>query len=121
MQLYRLFHVISSGFTSGTTNGTFSSILNAELLSTTIQPFEAAIGAYFLEVSPPAEKIAKSNPSSNEFSVSSLIMYCLPKKSTVLPLELEEAKSLYSAIGSFFSSKTLRAVLPTRPVAPNYC
>lgn len=65
---------ISSALTSGTTNGTVGSILKALLLSTTIQPLDTAIGAYFLEVSPPAEKTAKSNLSSKEFSVNSFIV-----------------------------------------------
>jgi len=37
-----------------------------------MQPFLVAIGAYFKEVGPPAEKIAKSKCSSiKEFSVNS--------------------------------------------------
>ena len=75
-----MFHFISSGLTSGTTNGTSLSILKALLLSTTIHPFEAAIGEYFLEVSPPAENIAKSKPSSKESSFNSRTMYSSPKK-----------------------------------------
>jgi len=45
-------------------------------LSITMQPVEAAIGANFLEVEPPAQKIAKSKCSFlKEFSVNSFTMY----------------------------------------------
>ena len=71
LDIIPLFEKISSGLTSGTTRGTSSSIRKTLLLSTTMQFFETAIGAYFLEISPPAEKIAKSNPSSKECSSNS--------------------------------------------------
>ena len=45
-----------------------------------MHPLEAAIGEYFLEVSPPAEKIAKSKPSSKESSFNSRTVYSFPKK-----------------------------------------
>ena len=66
-----LFFSISSELTSGTTSGTSLSILKALLLSITITPLDAAIGAYFLDTSPPAQNMAKSNPSSNDFSFGS--------------------------------------------------
>ena len=40
-----LFHLTSSGFTSGITSGTSGSIRHCELLSTTVTPLDAAIGA----------------------------------------------------------------------------
>ena len=83
-----------------------------------MHPCAAAIGEYFLEVSPPAEKIAKSKPSSKECSFSSLTVYSFPKKLILFPADLLEAKNTYSEIGKFFSSYSLRAVIPTRPVAP---
>ena len=49
-----------SEFTSGTTKGTSSAILKTLLLSITVQPLETAIGIYFSETEPPAQKIAKS-------------------------------------------------------------
>ena len=113
-----LFHKISSGFTSGTTNGTFSSILKALLLSITIHPLDAAIGAKCFEVSPPAENIAKSNPSSKEESVNSWAIYSFPINWSLVPADFFEQNSLYSKFGRFFSSRTFRAVLPTNPVAP---
>ena len=63
---------ISSLLTSGTTNGILSSILKALLLSTTTHPLEAAIGAKCFATSDPAEKIAKSKPSSKDESTNSL-------------------------------------------------
>ena len=44
-----------------------------------MQFFEAAIGAYFLETSPPAEKMAKSKPLSKEVSVNSSTTYLFPE------------------------------------------
>ena len=78
----------------------------------------AAIGENFFEVSPPAENIAKSKPSSNEFSVSSWAMYSFPKNFIFVPADFFEQNSLYSKFGKFFSSSIFKAVLPTKPVAP---
>ena len=55
-----LCHFTSSGFTSGTTNGTCSSILKAELLSIAVTPLDAAIGTNFSLIDPPAAKKAMS-------------------------------------------------------------
>lgn len=52
----------ASGLISGTTSGTPSVMRKAEELSTTVQPAAAATGAYFLEMDPPAEKSAMSQP-----------------------------------------------------------
>lgn len=46
--------------TSGITRGTPSVMRNADELSTTVQPASDAMGAYFLEMPPPAEKSAMS-------------------------------------------------------------
>uniref|UniRef100_A0A2P2LQI9 Uncharacterized protein MANES_15G135500 n=1 Tax=Rhizophora mucronata TaxID=61149 RepID=A0A2P2LQI9_RHIMU len=54
---------IASGFTSGITNGTPSTILNAELLSTTTVPFSTATGPNCLLIDPPALNSAISTPS----------------------------------------------------------
>ena len=65
----------ASGFTSGTISGTSGSILHCAELSTTIIPLEAAIGANFSLVAPPAENsaILISFPS-NAVSVNSSTM-----------------------------------------------
>ena len=55
--------LISFGFTSGTTNGTFLSIRNAPELSTTTAPRCAAIGAHSAEISSGTSNIAISIPS----------------------------------------------------------
>ena len=52
----------ASGFTSGMTNGIFSWYLNCEVLSITIAPALAAIGANCSDTDAPAEKKAKSTP-----------------------------------------------------------
>ena len=46
---------ISSGFTSGTISGISSSYLKYDVLSITIEPFSAAVGANFFDTSEPAE------------------------------------------------------------------
>ena len=86
-----LFHLISSGLTSGTTRGTSGSILHALELSTTTTPLEAAMGANFSLVEPPAEKSAMSISLSNEFSVSSSMIYSLPINSIFCPALLADA------------------------------
>ncbi len=55
-----LFFNASSGFTSGTTNGTSLSILNAEELSTTTAPALTADGANSFDLDAPAENNAIS-------------------------------------------------------------
>src|SRR3954454_2852646 len=71
---------------SGITSGTFGSMRKAEELSTTTAPDLTAIGAYFLEMLPPAENSAISTPS-NERSLSSSITTGWPRNDTVLPAE----------------------------------
>ncbi len=109
---------IASGFTSGTTNGTSESILKCELLSTTITPFEAAIGAYFALMSPPAENRAMSISRSNDVSVNSSTIISTPLHLTFVPAERLEAKQKISLYGKSLSSNTFKNVLPTIPVAP---
>ena len=50
----------ASGLTSATTNGTSGSVRKWEVLSITIQPCLAALGANSLETFAPGEKIAMS-------------------------------------------------------------
>ena len=52
----------SAAFTSGTTNGTSSSMRQALELSITIAPAAATLGASSFDVEPPAEKSAMSRP-----------------------------------------------------------
>jgi N-glycosylase/DNA lyase len=106
------------GLTSGTTKGTPGSILHALLLSTTMQPFEAAIGAKILLLDAPAENNAISNPLSKEVSVNSSTITVLPLNCISLPFDLAEAKTAISSIGKSLSSSTFNMVLPTIPVAP---
>src|SRR6056297_1072126 len=87
-----LFQEMSSAFTSGTTRGTSGSILHALLLSTTVTPLDAAIGANFLLVSPPAENSAMSMSLSKEFSLSSSTVYVSPLQVRILPADLADAK-----------------------------
>ena len=64
-----------------------------------MHPFEAAIGEYFLEVSPPAENIAKSNPSSKDDSVNSFVIYSFPKKLIFVPADfLEQNRKVYKQV-----------------------
>ena len=70
------------------TRGTSGFILHALLLSTTMQPCAAAIGANFSLVEPPAEKSAMSIGLSKEFSVSSSRTYSCPLNLTVFPADL---------------------------------
>ena len=86
-----LFHLMSSGLTSGTTRGTSGSILHALELSITTTPLDAAIGANFSLVEPPAENSAISISLSKEFSVNSSITYSLPMNVTLEPALRAEA------------------------------
>ena len=87
-----LFHLISSGLTSGTTSGTSGSIRQALELSITMQPLDAAIGANFKLVEPPADIRTMSISLSKEFSVSSSMVCSLPIKVIFVPAERLEAK-----------------------------
>ena len=86
-----LFHAMSCGFTSGTTRGTSLSILHWLLLSTTVTPWAAAIGANFSLVDPPAEKRAISIGLSKECSVSSSTVYSFPLNVSVFPADFLDA------------------------------
>ena len=76
----------TSGFTSGTTNGTSLSILKHEVLSITTQPVSAAFVAYSLDTLEPAEKKAISTLEKSNSSISSTTP-CLPANSNSMPLE----------------------------------
>ena len=112
-----LCHLTSSGLTSGTTKGTFLSILKVLLLSITTLPDLTAIGLNFLLISlPTATKVISIflKESLPAFS----IVYSLPLNNTFLPASLLPS-NLNSLIGNFLSSKTFNISLPTAPEAPN--
>ena len=91
MAIIPLWFFTSSGFTSGTTKGTSGSILHWLELSTTIIPFEAAIGANFALVEPPAENNAIwMSLLSKDVSVSSSTTTSLPANFTVVPADFAE-------------------------------
>ena len=96
---------IASGLTSGMTRGTPSVMRNALLLSTTVHPTSEAMGAYFLEMEPPAEKRAMSTPLK-DFSVSSSTVYSAPSKEYVRPAERADASILMSLYGKSRSLRT---------------
>lgn len=86
---------MASGLTSGITRGTPSVILKALLLSTTVHPALGEIGAYFLEMEPPAEKRAISR-LLKDLSVSSWTVFSLPSKEYLRPAERADANVLMS-------------------------
>jgi len=65
-----------------------------------------------LEASLPAEKIAKSNPSSKESSFNSFTKICFPLKKKSVPADFLVAKRAYSDIGSLYSSNISITFLP---------
>ena len=70
----------SSGFTSGTTRGTFSSILNALELSIIIAPYLVIVSANSLEVPAPAEVKAMSTPLKSSLCSSNFTVISCPRK-----------------------------------------
>ena len=102
---------------SGITSGTFGSIRKAEELSTTTAPALTATGANFREMPPPAENSAMSTPSK-EFSVSSSITICWPRKSIVLPAERALASAFSLPTGKPRLSMVAMNSAPTAPVTP---
>ena len=104
-------------FISGTINGILGSILQADELSTTVQPTSANLGAHSLDTDPPAENIAILGFIVTAVSIS-VMVYCFPLKVMDLPTDLEEATGINSVIGRLAFSKTLNISVPTSPVAP---
>ena len=104
-------------FTSGTTSGTAGSMRNALDLSTTTQPRATASGANARDVEPPAEKSARSKPSSAS-AVSSRTSSSAPAKRTRVPAERADANGTTSAAGNPRSWSTSSTIGPTAPVAP---
>ena len=106
----------SSELTCGTIKGTSGSILKKLELSITTECF-AAIGTYFSEILPPAEKkvistLEKSKPSKLSTFKSLLLNF------NFAPALFDEATRNSLSIEKFFFSKTSIIFLPTFPVAP---
>lgn len=112
-----LIPAMASGLTSGITNGTFSSIRKAELLSTTIVPRSTAIGPNFLLMDPPALNRAMSTPLKLS-SVNSSTTYSLSSNVKRRPAERLDASILMELYGKSRSERTERNSWPTAPVTP---
>src|SRR5690606_35098052 len=109
--------VSSGAFISGTINFLVGSIRQAEELSTTVVPAAANFGAHSKDVSPPAEKIARSGSAANAVS-KPITVYSLFPNVSFLPIDLSEATNNNSVIGKFRSANILSITSPTIPVAP---
>src|SRR5690606_15775765 len=92
-------------------------IRQAEELSTTVVPAAANFGAHSKEVSPPAEKIAKSGLAVNAVC-KPIRVYSFPWNVSFLPTDRSEATNNNSVIGKFRSANILIITSPTIPVAP---
>src|SRR5699024_11928946 len=99
------------------TSGTFSSIRYALVLSITTAPCSTAFGTSFLETEPPAEKKAISIFEKLSGVASSTVTSSF-LNDIFFPADRFEDNSFKVAIGKFFSSKILKMVCPTAPVAP---
>src|SRR5690606_493708 len=111
------FSLRTDALTSGTTNFLSGSIRHAEELSTTVVPTSANFGAYSVDVAPPAEKRAISGFIAIASS-GVTTLYLEPLNVMSLPLLLSEATGINSSRGKFLSSRTLKIMDPTKPVAP---
>src|SRR5262249_1115672 len=103
--------------TSATTSGTWGSLRQAELLSITMAPCDATLGAIALEVEPPAEKKTTSSPVKFAVDASSTSIV-VPFQLTGVPAERDEANRRSVATGNSLSMSNSRIIEPTRPVAP---
>ncbi|MFS7993522.1 hypothetical protein Hanom_Chr12g01095151 [Helianthus anomalus] len=108
---------IASPLTSGITNGTPSTIRNAELLSTTTVPHSTATGPNSLLIDPPALNRAISTPlklspvnSSTTYSFSSNVYF--------FPADRLLASILIDRYGNERSERTDKNSWPTAPVTP---
>src|SRR5215510_14471482 len=90
---------------------------NALDLSTTTAPAFTACGAYSRAWAEPAEKKATSVPSKTPGPRGSTRI-CSPANVTVFPAERADANARRPATGNLRSSRILRVVCPTAPVAP---
>ena len=101
----------------GTTSGQFSFILQADELSMTVIPCRANWGAHSEEISPPAEKRAKS---TSKVKTSSKVVntYSSPLYFITFPLLASLATRYNFSMFTFLSLSTSSIVRPTMPVAP---
>ena len=92
------------------------------MLSITTQLAAAALGTYFFDMSPPAEKKAMSTLSKSNFDNSEIFTVFSPQ-TIVLPNDFELARPKIFFIGNCLSFKISNIVSPTWPVAPQpqYC
>jgi len=86
-------------------------------LSITTHPVAVAIGAYFAEISPPAENKPICTFEKSKASKSSTSQD-LPWQLKLFQAERFEAKGYKLLIGKFLSSKIEIRTSPTAPVAP---
>ena len=77
----------------------------------------AAVGTYFSEIFPPAEKNVISAFEKSKFS-KLITSISLSLNLTFDPVLLEDARSYRLVTENFFLSKTSIIFLPTFPVAP---
>ena len=111
------FALKNSPLISGTINFFVGSILQAEELSITVVPTAANFGAHSKDVSPPAEKIARSGVISRAVCNPTTVNSSPPKR-IVFPIDFSEATGINSVIGKFCSLRTCNSTFPTIPVAP---
>ena len=108
---------ILAPFTSGTTSGTSGSMRNAALLSTTRQPFDAAMGPHCRATDEPAENSASRAPSKTSGDAASR-RTSTPRKRTVPPADRSDATARSERTGKARCSSTRSISWPTAPVAP---
>ena len=107
----------TSPLTSGTTNLWSSDMRQALLLSTTVVPAAANLGAHSKLSVPPAENNATWGFWARAVSKSTTSM-CSPANSTFFPTDRAEATGIKVPTGKARFSNTFNMVRPTMPVAP---
>ena len=107
----------SSPLISGITRGTFGSMRNAELLSTTAAPFSTASGPISRLMPLPAHTNTRStSPRSSGVAFSTV--RSSPSTVSFLPQDRSEAHRRTCVAGKLRSSSMERKTEPTAPVAP---
>src|SRR5262245_60757177 len=89
-------------FTSGTISFFVSSMRHALLLSITVMPASANLGAHSSEVEPPAENMATAGLALMASCIL-ITLYLLPLNSISLPTDLSDATGNNSVTGKFLS------------------
>ena len=111
-------NLASRAFTSGTTKGTFSSILNADELSIIMQPNRVISSANSFETSEPADTKAKFISLKSSPCLSNCTLYGLPLQLYSLPTLRSEPKSFRSSKGKLRCFNILSSSCPTAPLTP---